>query len=206
MRNLILIFALFVGLFSNAQESIEVTPFTANGVDYIHVKGGTVTDTACFDNVAVTGMDIYILDGDDIRKLTATDSYRIADEAIRADFRSFLDANEVRLASDNSLYTGPDLLVCNTVEDAWARRDGGDWYSNPTYPGYFYQPFAGTAFFAFVPNGGNCEGNGACQQYSATNPAALSLESFLATPDFADRDAIEDYFENTLIPRHRAGN
>ena len=201
MRNLILIFALFVGFISNAQGSIEVNPFVNNGIDYIHVMGGQNTNTICYDNVEVGIQRVYTLTSNRIVDLTYGHSYQIADEAIRADFNSFINANEVRLASDNSLYSGPNLLVC-PENSGWTL--GTDWYSNVDYPGYFYQPFAGTAVFAYVPNGGTCEGNAACQSYSpAGHPNAFALESFNTTPFFSSRVDIEAYFLN-LIARHRA--
>ena len=204
MRNLILIFALFVGLFSNAQNSMEITDFTtSDGTEYIHVMGGQNTETICFQDVQIGTQTVYLLSSNSIINLTSNESFQIADEDIRADFVSFFNANEVRLASDNSRYTGDDLLPC-PVASGWVL--GTDWYSNVDYPGYFYQPIGPITYFAYI-SPGTCEGNPACRSYSpVVGAVAYAIESFNATPFFSTNAEREDYFENTLIPRHRAGN
>ena len=214
MKNLILIFALFVGLLSNAQsltlsQTIEITPFTHNGVDYKHIKGSLNTGCDDFSGVVegpgvqnVLSLDV---DMNTIHDLNARTTYTIADVPFRTHFASFGNMDEIRVASSNEIYVGIDPLQCAT-SDGWIL--GTDWYSNGDYPGYFYQPFAGTALFAYIPNDGTCEGNAQCQQFNPNiplNERVGGLLSFTATPDFDDNEAIEDYFE-ILIGNHGANS
>ena len=119
MRNLILLIALVVSMFSNAQSltlsrTIEVTPFTYSNVDYKHVKGSLATGEDCIDNVGWGATNILSLDGNEIIDLNANGRYMIADEPFRDHFISFENSDDIFLA-DGGAYNGPDLLECVSV-------------------------------------------------------------------------------------------
>ena len=210
MKNLILIFTLFVGLLSNAQsltlsQTIEITPFTHNGIDYKHIKGSLNTDCDDFSGVNIGISNVLSLDGNEIIDLNANNRYTIADEPFRSHFTSFVNMDEIRIASNNEVYTGSDLLACS-VSSGWVL--GTDWYSNTDYPGYFYQPLGPITYFAYVPDGGTCEGNALCSGYSPPGAAGngLGLLPLSTTPFFNDDngdgstlDEIETYFEDLIV-------
>ena len=219
MKNLILILTLFIGLATSAQ-SIEVTIFDHDGTSYTHLKGSGNSDEVCFDNVSITSSYTLAIDliGSDLANIHLNSiAYSFTGNGggdIVSKFDDWNNYNRIyrNRGSNRPLHIeGSDLLDCPVtnpepmVMDEWTLAEGNSWYSNPANPGYFYQPFAGTAFFAYVPNGGTCEGNQGCQQYSATNPNAFSLTSFLATPNFDDNEAIEAYF-STLISEREGGS
>ena len=146
MRKLILLFALIISLFSNAQETvsstlevevlyesltIEVTPFTHNGIEYKHIKGSLNTDEDCFDYPVIIGIpNILSLSGDDIIEFNTGRRYRIADsDLIRDDFTSFRNSDEIRFA-DGSPYNGPDLLACESGPEEEGCLDVGHGYYN----------------------------------------------------------------------------
>ena len=125
MRNLILLIALVVSMFSNAQtasntldlsQTIEITPFTHSNIEYKHVKGSLVEDDNCIDNVtwATSAPSILSLNGNVIIDLNANSRYTIADEPFRNHFISFGSSDDIYFANGDT-YDGPDLLECVSV-------------------------------------------------------------------------------------------
>ena len=151
MRNLILIFALFVGLFSNAQSTIEVTYFNdgdlpLDRLQYKHTKGASIAAEKCFDDFLITRIDVLTMNtaasGESSLSVlsgTTFNSYKIVPGSVNLlaeMFSSYSGRDEVRLVSDNSIVE-EDILACPGV---WTLVDR-EWRTNPDFTGWAYNEY-----------------------------------------------------------------
>ena len=148
MKNLLLIFALAVSMFSNAQQTsfITVTEFTSGGQSYLNLNGDDNGVVPCFDNVIIG--DSYVLSIDLNSDGTLLNVYR--DDApylwtghsaavTVLNFGRWDDYNRNYLVRDNGapVRVSDDILSCG----GWTVGPGGQIYSNPGFPGYTYNDF-----------------------------------------------------------------
>ena len=149
MKNLILIFALFVGLFSNAQLPTGLTVVenvVIDGTSYKFTQPNEVdTSGICFDNIDSTWLPEQILLNTEDRSISLLNAnYRI----IERDYDAF--AARISLYRDYgvTLYTqdgnsiGSSLLECS---DEWSDADGDGWFIHSNFPSYSYNPVVATS-------------------------------------------------------------
>ena len=150
MKNLILIFALFVGLFSNAQLGIEVVEdVVIDGTTYNFIQPNELdTSNICLDNIdqtATTWLPDQILLNTETRSILMLNAnYRILDNdydayaAIIAHYRS----NGVALYNQAGQNVGVSLLEC---AGQWNDANADGWFTNSDFPRYAYNPVVATS-------------------------------------------------------------
>ena len=224
MRKLILIFALFVGLFSFAQgeldvrTTLEVTHLSDDdGNRYEYVKGAEYPATECFENLNIEGMTIMslILTGNYGSEGYAQDisifgtgvetTYRVDPnhhDRNALTFQTYRNSDNFYRVEESGSHSVADRALIACVADAWAPAQGspggrGIWYTNPARPGWAYNDFSsGSGVSAVLTNQWTGWSASLNQQYLTSKRVAFSGIA-------STRQALEPSI-NTFIDRYEA--
>ena len=148
MKNLILIFALFIGLFSQAQESVlTISQLAHDGETYTHIKGDENGATNCFVATSTSSLSMSV-DGlavDNIYYNSVQYSWTgPGAEALVFSFnawddydRFYRNRGDARPIRDEAVIALEETLRgC----DGWSLDSSGEWHTNPAaeFSGYAY--------------------------------------------------------------------